>query len=153
MRLKMKSSNAFPVAIRRGVKPSLTETHVSWGSCNKPLGELNLLATSLWELVTRVAAMLSRASSSNPYSCYYAIVRGMGKRVRGGESWAWWRGESIVSVATMEANGKRNKTQHTRWRKQCSLFLLAYNENEDQVKMTCLLYIVLLKGGLTLKLP
>ena len=59
------------------------------------------------------------------YSCYYAIVRGRGKRMRGEESWAWWKGESIVSVATMEANERETRLKHTRWRKQCSLFLLS----------------------------
>ena len=72
----------------------------------------HLLATFLWELVNDAAAMVSRTSSSDPHSSYYVIERGMGKRVREGEAWAWWKGESIISVATMKQMERENKTQH-----------------------------------------
>ena len=67
-------------------------------------------------------------------------------------------GETIVCVATMETNGKEKQDlTHKSEGKQCSLFLVCTkknaSENEDQVNLTCLLYIVLLKGGSTLKLP
>ena len=39
----------------------------------------HLLATSLWELVNDATAMVSRTSSSDPPSCYYAIVGGRGR--------------------------------------------------------------------------
>ena len=56
----------------------LTETHVSWGSCNRRLRVLKPPSHFLVGAGSHVAAMVSRTSSSDPHSSYYAIVRGRG---------------------------------------------------------------------------
>ena len=89
----------------------------------------HLLATSLWELVNDGAAMVSRTSSLDSSSCYYAIVRGWGREWEE-KNVSVVKGESIVCVATMESKWKGEKRLNTQgWRKQCSLFLLSTKEN------------------------
>ena len=64
------------------------------------------------------------------------------------------KGESIVSVATNEREMEMKKQVTTQWEEALfSIPLFQTSKNEDQVKKTCLLYIDLLKGGATLKLP
>ena len=73
----------------------------------------HLLATSLWELVTDAVAMVSQTSSSDPHSSYYAIEGGMGKRIRGREAWAWWRGNDRMRSNKWKRDGKEEtRSQH-----------------------------------------
>ena len=89
---------------------------------------------SIWELVMSVAAMVSRASSSDSTR---ATMRSWG-----GEGREWeeenrkhGEGEMIVCVATMETNGKEKQdSTHNSGGKQCSLFLTFTKKNPDQVK-------------------
>ena len=112
----------------------------------------HLLATSLWELVTDAAAMVSRTSSSDPHSSYYVIKKGMGKRVEGGESWVWWKGESIVSVAA-RSKWKGEAKLNTRVTGNSALYSLLLNQEEWRLSQrTYLLYMDLLKGDSTLTL-
>ena len=90
------------------------------------------------------------------YSCYYAIVGEEGKEWKK-ENRKRGEGETIVCVATIETDGKEKQDlTHRSEGKQCSLFFVCTKKNasedEDQVNMTCLLYMDLLKGGSTLTL-
>ena len=150
--------NFAPRQRRQKLLRLLTETHVSWGSCNRRLRVLKPPSHFLVGAGSHVAAMVSLTSSLDPHSSYYAIVRGMG---RGWEEKNRERGEreAIVCVAT---NGKQVEREARLWTQEWMEAMLSIpwmqvhtseNENEDQVKWTCLLYPSLLKGGPTLKLP
>ena len=62
------------------------------------------------------------------------------------------KGESIVGVGAMEARRKEDNG-HQDGANTASIPQASTSKNEDQVNLTCLLYIGLLKGGSTLKLP
>ena len=78
-------------------------------------------------------AMLSRAPSSDSNSCYYAIVRGGGKRRENRERGEW--GNDRKRSNKMKARWKRrSKTQHNCEETLLSIPLLQASKNEDQLK-------------------
>ena len=122
------------------------------------------LATSCLRVLNPPSHFLVRAGHSccydvvtgivlGSYSCYYAIVRGRGKKMRGEESRAWWKGGIDCKHSNNGSKWKGEARLNTQeWREAMLSIPYFHQEEWRPSQMTYLLYMDLLKGGSTLTL-